>query len=54
MKAYEDFILTVVGGKWLASLPSHFTLRKRALGAHWTAHWMGLSTGLDDVETQIS
>jgi hypothetical protein len=40
----------LVGGEWSASNPGHFTPGERAPGFHWIGGWMGLRTGLDDME----
>jgi hypothetical protein len=40
----------LVGGEWSTSRPSNFAPGKRAPGSNWTGAWVGLRTGLDDVE----
>jgi hypothetical protein len=37
------------GGKWSASLPSHFTPREKAPGTHWIGDWVGPRAILDVV-----
>jgi hypothetical protein len=42
--------LALVGGEWLASLSSRFTPGDRTPGTHWIGGWVGLRTGVDDVD----
>jgi hypothetical protein len=42
--------LTLVGGEWLASISGRFTLGERVPVTHWIGGWMGLITGVDDVD----
>jgi hypothetical protein len=40
----------LVGDEWPASRPCRFIPRESASGTQWTEGWVGLRTGLDDVE----
>jgi hypothetical protein len=40
----------LVGGEWSASRPGRFTPGEGARGTYWIGGWVGLRTGLDDVE----
>jgi hypothetical protein len=48
----STFFLTSAldGGEWSASGPSRFTPGERALRTHCIGGWVGLRTGLEDVE----
>jgi hypothetical protein len=58
MKAYVGVDIQIhvfltsalVGGEWSASHSDRFTPGERAAGTHWIGGWVGLRTGLDDVE----
>jgi hypothetical protein len=40
----------LVGGESSASRSDRFIGGERTLGTHWIGGWVGLGTGLDDVE----
>jgi hypothetical protein len=42
------------GGEWSASRTGRFTLGERAAGIYWIGGWVGLRTGLDDVENNLA
>jgi hypothetical protein len=50
MHRYIFLILVLVEGEWSASCSGRFTFGERAHGTHWIAGWVGLRSGLDDVE----
>jgi hypothetical protein len=58
MKAYGGMdiwihvflISALVGGEWSASRPDRFTPGERAHVIHCVGGWVGLRTGLDDME----
>jgi hypothetical protein len=49
---YGSTLLTsaLVEGERSATRPGRFTFGERAPGTHWIGGWVGLRTGLDDVE----
>jgi hypothetical protein len=44
------FTSTLIGDKWSASRPCHFTPGERALGTHWIGGWVDPRAGVDDVK----
>jgi hypothetical protein len=44
------FTWALVGGKWSASSPGHFTQEEKALSTHWLGVLVGPRAGLDDVD----
>jgi hypothetical protein len=50
--AYTHVFLTsaLVGGKWWASRPGHFTPGEKAPGTDWTEGWVSPRSGKDDME----
>jgi hypothetical protein len=52
LDTYVHIILTstLVGGEWSASHIGRFTPENRAPGSHLMGRWVGLRSGLSDVE----
>jgi hypothetical protein len=47
---YNILLTSALVDEWSGSRPGRFTPQERAPGIHWIGGWVGLTTGLDDVE----
>jgi hypothetical protein len=50
MKINVSMTSALLVGEWSASRPGYFIPGERAPGTNWIGGWVGLRTGLDDVE----